>query len=112
MKRRHRLGWWLPGPLLLLSSLSVPAAPGAQRQGEIIALLRQDCGACHGMTLKGGLGPALTVEALAGKPAALLRETISNGRPGTPMPPWRDFLSADEITWLVEQLQQGLDHDD
>lgn len=27
-----------------------PAAP------EMIRLVRQDCGACHGMTLKGGLG--------------------------------------------------------
>jgi cytochrome c55X len=31
---------------------------------ELVRMVRQDCGSCHGMTLNGGLGPALTVEAL------------------------------------------------
>lgn len=78
-----------------------------QRQQQLMHLLRQDCGSCHGLTLKGGLGPALTPQALAGKPAEMLRETILRGRPGTPMPPWKDFMSEGEAAWLVEQLQTG-----
>ncbi len=111
MDRKYTGIPYLLSTLVLLLPPAGSAAPSLQRQGQITELLRQDCGACHGMTLKGGLGPALTVKALADRPAALLQETISNGRPGTPMPPWRQFLSGDEIAWLVEQLQQGLDHE-
>jgi len=97
-------------PVLLLPEHSF-ATPTLARQQQIIELLRQDCGACHGMTLKGGLGPALTAEALAGKHPTLLRETISKGRPGTPMPPWSEFLDAEEIAWLVNKMRTGLDHE-
>ena len=45
-------------------------------------MVRQDCGACHGMRLTGGLGPALTREALADKPIESLVATIVHGRPG------------------------------
>lgn len=78
----------------------------AQRQNELRNLLEQDCGSCHGMTLKGGLGPALTVEALKNKPIELLTVTISEGRPGTPMPPWKHLLSEADINWLAKTLKQ------
>jgi cytochrome c55X len=77
----------------------------AERQAVLMNMLRQDCGSCHGMTLKGGLGPPLLPESLAGKPNAVLADTILNGRPGTAMPPWRDFLSLTETAWLVKQLR-------
>ena len=70
-------------------------------------LLVQDCGSCHGLTLQGGLGPALTRSALAGKPAVMLREVILHGRPGTPMPPWKNFMSEAEADWLVQLLLNG-----
>ena len=35
------------------------ASPDAARRAELVTLVRQDCGSCHGLTLKGGLGPAL-----------------------------------------------------
>jgi len=78
-----------------------------ERQQALRHLLAQDCGSCHGLTLKGGLGPPLTRDALAGKPAIMLREVILHGRPGTPMPPWKPFLSETEADWLVEQLLAG-----
>ena len=56
------------------------------------------------MTMKGGLGPALTPEALAGKPDEYLVTVILDGRAGTPMPPWKPFLSADEAQWLVRSV--------
>ena len=34
------------------------------RQAELSHMVKQDCGSCHGMTLKGGLGPALLEENL------------------------------------------------
>lgn len=83
------------------------AAPAPERQREIVSLLRQDCGSCHGMTLQGGLGPPLSAQALAGKAAGALRTTITDGRPGTPMAPWRPFLNEVEAAWLVERLLAG-----
>ena len=93
----------------LLACLALPAAaePSAVRQQELIHLVRQDCGACHGMTLKGGLGPALLPSALAGKPVEVLVATIIGGRPGTPMPPWQRFLTQDEAQWIVTNLMAG-----
>ena len=78
----------------------------AARQEELHNLLKQDCGSCHGMTLKGGLGPALTVEALKDKPLEFLSFTIREGRPGTPMPPWKHLLSEADIQWLAHTLKQ------
>jgi len=34
----------------------------AERQTELLYLLKQDCGSCHGMTLQGGLGSSLLPE--------------------------------------------------
>ncbi len=95
--------------MLLISLVAADAFAevGAARQAELLRLLKNDCGSCHGLTLRGGLGPALTPAALAGKPPAMLRAVILEGRPGTPMPPWRPFLNDAEAAWLVEQLQSG-----
>lgn len=99
--------------LLLITSLLLPASyPLADvdlsRQQELMYLLKQDCGSCHGMTLKGGLGPSLLPQALAGKPAELLITTILEGRANTAMPPWKAMLTQDEAAWMVTRLQQGL----
>ncbi|MBI3283253.1 MAG: cytochrome c [Burkholderiales bacterium] len=83
------------------------AAPAAARRAELIALVRQDCGSCHGLTLNGGLGPALLPRTLNDKPADSLKAVILYGRPGTAMPPWQRFLSAAEAAWIVAQLQKG-----
>ena len=92
----------------LLCSLPAAASPpDPARQAELIRLLRQDCGSCHGMTLKGGLGPALLPANLKEKPAEGLTATIYHGRPGTPMPPWKQFMSEAEAAWLVELLMSG-----
>jgi cytochrome c55X len=85
--------------------------PDAGRQQELIDLLRQDCGACHGLYLTGGLGPALRPQDLHGKPAESLSEVILRGRPGTPMPGWQAFITASEAGWMVERLLKGLPDD-
>ena len=79
-----------------------------QRSAELNNLLIQDCGSCHGMTMKGGLGPALTPEVLKNKPRDMIEATIAGGRPGTPMPPWNNILSSEEISWMVDTLYAGI----
>ena len=96
---------WLIG-LSLLSGVVCAAEPDAQRQKELVHLVRQDCGSCHGMTLKGGLGPALLPENLRDKPAEGLAATVYHGRPGTAMPPWKQFMSEAEAAWIVDQLMR------
>jgi cytochrome c55X len=98
----------LAAALLLGVGVAAHADVTPERRAELLHLLRQDCGACHGITLKGGLGPALTPQALAGKSEAALEQTILAGRPGTPMPPWAPFLTPEEVTWLVGQLRDGI----
>ena len=108
----NRGGPWRPAALIALGLLlagPVPAAePPPERQAELRYLLRQDCGSCHGMTLKGGLGPALTPEALAQRDLAALEATILHGRPGTAMPPWSDFITPAEAAWLARELKSGV----
>lgn len=92
----------------LAAVASAAADPAPARQRELLHLLTQDCGSCHGLTLKGGLGPALTPDALASKPPVMLQAVILHGRPGTPMPPWKAFMTEIEAAWLVEQLRAGV----
>ncbi|WP_269471125.1 c-type cytochrome [Sulfuriflexus mobilis] len=79
-----------------------------QRREELHNLLLQDCGSCHGMTMKGGLGPALTPDALSNKSRQMIEATILYGRPGTPMPPWNTLLTKEEVRWLVDTLYSGI----
>lgn len=97
---------------LLLFALWVGTVAGASepplaRQQELIHLVRQDCGSCHGLRLGGGLGSPLTPEALRERPAEGLVATILYGRPGTAMPPWKAFLSEAEAEWIVRKLVEG-----
>ena len=80
--------------LFLGSTAALAAGPDAARQQQLVHLVRQDCGSCHGMTLKD-------------KPPAGLAATIYYGRPGTPMPPWKRFISEDEAAWIVQELMTG-----
>lgn len=84
---------------------NLPSAVPPERAGELRHLLTQDCGSCHGLTLSGGLGPALKPENLEGKPVEFLAYTILNGRPGTAMPPWSSFFTESEGLWLARELK-------
>lgn len=100
---------------LLLSFLCTPVSADPltpARQRQLVHLVRQDCGACHGLTLRGGLGSALTPEALRGKPTDSLVATVLHGRPGTAMPPFKSLLNEDEARWIVAQLLNGFPHEE
>lgn len=96
--------FWLMG-LLSVSVFADELSP--QRQQELINLLKHDCGSCHGLPPKGGLGPSLMPDALASRTDESLIEVIQKGRAGTAMPPWKPFLSVAETQWLVQRLRQG-----
>lgn len=105
----------LLGGLLGLSALTgmLPATVMAdgiaveERRGELVRLVRNDCGACHGLRLNGGLGPSLLPRSLQGKSQEALVEIILRGRAETAMPPWTSFMTEAEAKWIVEQLLIG-----
>jgi cytochrome c55X len=79
----------------------------SERKEQLNHIVKQDCGSCHGMTLKGGLGPALLPEDLKGKTVLFLQHTILHGRAGTAMPPWKTLLTEQEALWISQQLKAG-----
>jgi cytochrome c55X len=97
--------------LLYLSLVLLPviasADPGELRRTQLLHLLKHDCGSCHGMTMKGGLGPPLLPASLAGKDTDYLVQVILEGRKGTAMPPWKNLLSKEEAYWLVNTMRKG-----
>jgi cytochrome c55X len=106
---------WLLPLILSMATVIIPTVevgafaknPTHERKTALTNLIRHDCGSCHGMTLKGGLGKPLLPETLAQFDAIELEEIILDGVPGTPMPPWRELLTVSEAKWMVEQLQSG-----
>jgi len=97
--------------VMLYDSVSAQDGISSQRSAELKNLLIQDCGSCHGMTMKGGLGPALTPDVLKNKSRQMIEVTIANGRAGTPMPPWNKILTPQEINWMVDTLYAGIKHE-
>lgn len=77
------------------------------RQSELTRLVRQDCGSCHGMTLKGGLGKSLLSEDLVDFTSDEISEIILDGVTGTPMPGWKGLLTVQEANWIADQLKAG-----
>lgn len=90
--------------LLVIPINALAFEPTVEREDVLRNLLKHDCGACHGITLKGGLGPPLLAESLKEKSDDYLLKTIRDGRTGTAMPPWKPFLSREETLWLIQNL--------
>ncbi|MBK0399465.1 cytochrome c [Limibaculum sp. M0105] len=95
--------------LVLASALALPAGAGGgevtdDRAQALERLVVQDCGSCHGLTLKGGLGPDIRAETLAGTEPESLAAIILDGVPGTAMPPWRPLISEEDARWIAEYL--------
>jgi len=90
--------------LLLMANATQASEIGNVRPAQLENLVKQDCGACHGMTRKGGLGPDIRAQTLAGRNPADLAGIIKNGITKTAMPPWGPLLSDAEINWISEYL--------
>ena len=97
---------WLVLGLILSVPLHADNNISLSRQQDLRNLLIQDCGSCHGLRMKGGLGPALLPSTLHDKPAEVISAIILDGRPGTAMPAWRPLISPAEAHWLALQLLQ------
>lgn len=90
--------------LMALLSAGSSLADGSRRLEHMV---QQDCGSCHGLTMKGGLGKPLTPEALAGVDQQTIASIILDGVPGTAMPPWRPLLAESEALWIANYLKRG-----
>ncbi len=93
--------------LLALLALSLPAMAevGPERAAKLEHMVIQDCGSCHGLTMRGGLGSSLTPEDLAHAEPERLAAIILDGVPGTAMPRWRPVLSEEDALWIAEYLK-------
>lgn len=101
-KRRRRSVRVLVGGLVLAATSALATEtldPDALRR-----LVHQDCGSCHGLTLKGGLGPDLRPDSLAHYTVDVLRGVILDGIPETAMPPWRPLMTEEEAEWVARYL--------
>ena len=101
----------LPGILVILALFGGNARAGGELSVAEIArlsnMVRQDCGSCHGLTLKGGLGRPLTAEHLAGMDHETVKDIILFGIDKTPMPGWLGLLSEPEADWIAGALKTG-----
>jgi len=115
MPRTERSSPTLPSILLplmrsllaLLSMTTAGLADDAPDADALTRLVHQDCGSCHGLTLKGGLGPDIRPETVAHLPPDVLKMVILDGVPGTAMPPWRPLITEAEAEWIAHYLLQG-----
>lgn len=95
--------------ILLLVSTPFFSAEGfgKEQRPDLIDLVSQECGSCHGQTLKGGLGPDLRAQTLKGRSADNLAEIILYGIPDTAMPGWHPLVSKQDALWIANYLLRG-----
>jgi len=97
--------------LPILLAAFVAAAPpalaeiGPDKASQLERLVIQDCGSCHGLTLKGGLGRPITPDLMQHYDREVLRDIILDGIPGTAMPPWRPLITESEALWIADYLR-------
>ena len=100
---------WLALSLVFAIPCQAMDDPSPARQAELQSLVIHDCGSCHGLTLRGGLGPSLLPGALSNQSPAYLTAIILHGRAGSAMPPWKHLLTPAEARWIADRLLQGPD---
>ena len=108
MKPRHlSFGPFVGVVLAVCLTPAVSVAELKVNEAELENFVIQDCGSCHGLTMRGGLGPPLRPEDLEQLPAEAIAAIIREGVDGTAMPPWKALLSDDEMLWIGRQLKSG-----
>lgn len=102
-----RKSLWITGLVLLAVVLTFGAAL-AQAGGDPengARLYAENCLVCHGENGEGRTGAELNDAFVSVNPEAFIRDTISNGRPGTLMPTWGEDnggpLTDEEIDDLI-----------
>lgn len=89
----------------ILLSPAAAAGISAKKAEKLEHLVLQDCGSCHGLTLKGGLGRPIDAGRMRQYDREVLRDIILDGVPGTAMPPWRPLISETEAQWIADYLR-------
>jgi len=89
-------------PIAAIAGVEGDPTAGAQ-------IFARDCQVCHGEKGQGGIGASLSGPIAAAQPAAFLRQVISDGIQGSPMPAFTGALSKDEIENVVAFVL-SLDH--
>ena len=99
--------------LLIALAVLVPVAAHAAgdfdkaTEDRLANMVRQDCGSCHGLSLKGGLGAPIRAADLTALDVEALREIVLHGVPGTPMPGWAGIIDEHEADWIARKLKEG-----
>ncbi|MCL6282592.1 cytochrome c [Ruegeria sp. 2012CJ41-6] len=108
MAERVCLQWIAPRARLATAMVALVASSTFAAEtidpGALKRLVHQDCGSCHGLTLKGGLGPDLRAQNLRHHDAETLSGVILDGIPDTAMPGWRPLMSEEEAEWVARYL--------
>lgn len=105
--------WVVLGLLLTLMLVGVAGAQGGGDKTHGAQLYDANCAVCHGPDGKGRVGATLSSVFSSIQPDALIRQTVSNGIPGTAMPAWLQPsgpLSEQDISDLaafIESLSGG-----
>lgn len=100
-----RIGFSFRATLTTLALVATSAiAADALDPNALKRLVHQDCGSCHGLSLKGGLGPDLRSETLQHYDLDILTGVILDGIPDTAMPPWRPLMTQEEAEWIARYL--------
>ena len=90
--------------LLILAVVAAPHAM-ADETTQLERMVVQDCGSCHGLTMRGGLGKPLTSQTLATVDETPIASIILDGIPGPAMPPWRPLLTEQQAMWMAQYLK-------
>jgi glucose/arabinose dehydrogenase len=79
---------------------------GGGRGNPAAGLVAQYCASCHGPTLQGGSAPSLMDDEWKyGSDDASITANIRDGKPNTPMAPFKDILTDEQIRQIVFYLR-------
>ena len=92
---------------LLWMAAASAAEFSAKEAARLTDLVLHDCGSCHGLTLKGGLGRPLLPNDLEHYEIDILTDVILHGIPDTAMPGWDRILDKREAEWIACALKAG-----
>lgn len=94
--------------LLALPSLTQAQTPAPEQVKLGEKLYVENCAVCHGLDGQGRVGARLSKDWPSLRPDLLVRSTISNGVPGSPMPAWSQAqggpLTDEEIDAIVAYI--------
>ena len=78
-----------------------------ERQSELLDFVEQNCPACHGIRMRGSIGPALSKANLQHLSVNAVTLTILYGLTDKGMPAWEAQLTEGDAYWIAEFLKRG-----